>query len=291
MCSLSADFAVHKVRHTDTKDVIKTATKNALLIVAMGSSNVNLSKRQLKRGTEGQVIIMAKDPAILLYTSDFLIGVSFMNMEERGQYITLLCLQHQKGHMSLGDMEMSVGKIHKSVMSHFIKDEDGLYYNKRIEEEIIKRREYSESRRRNRSRRNISASHNSHMKNICESYDEHMENENENENVDVYVDKNKDKDKDKDINDSRKHVRHKYGEYKNVLLSDDDMDKLKSEFPDWEERIENLSYYIASSGRKYADHLATIRCWARNDTQNNSNQQNNCGDNVFLAIAKEEGIV
>ena len=76
MCSLSADFAVHKVRHTDTKDVIKAATKNALLIVAMGSSNVNLSKRQLKRGTEGQVIIMAKDPAILLYTSDFLIGVS-----------------------------------------------------------------------------------------------------------------------------------------------------------------------------------------------------------------------
>ena len=86
-------------------------------------------------------------------------------------------------------------------------------------------------------------------------------------------------------------TRHKYGEYKNVLLSDDDMDKLKSEFPDWEERIENLSYYIASSGRKYADHLATIRCWARNDTRNNSNPQNDCGDNVFLAIAKEEGIV
>ena len=95
-----------------------------------------------------------------------------------------------------------------------------------------------------------------------------------------------------EIDDSPpKPTRHKYGEYKNVLLSDDDMDKLKSEFPDWEERIENLSYYIASSGRKYADHLATIRCWARNDKQNNSNPQNDCGDNVFLAIAKEEGIV
>ena len=43
------------------------------------------------------------------------------------------------------------------------------------------------------------------------------------------------------------------------------MDNLKSEFPDWEERIENLSSYMASSGRKYTDHLATIRCWARKD--------------------------
>ena len=86
-------------------------------------------------------------------------------------------------------------------------------------------------------------------------------------------------------------TRHKYGEYKNVLLSDDDMDKLKSEFPDWNSRIERLSSYMASTGKSYKNHLATIRNWARNDTQNNSNPQNDCGDNVFLAIAKEEGIV
>ena len=86
-------------------------------------------------------------------------------------------------------------------------------------------------------------------------------------------------------------TRHKYGEYKNVLLSDEDMDKLKSEFPDWKSRIERLSSYMASTGKSYKNHLATIRNWARNDTQNNSNPQNNCGDNVFLAIAKEQGIV
>ena len=34
-------------------------------------------------------------------------------------------------------------------------------------------------------------------------------------------------------------VRHKYGEYKNVLLSDEDMQKLKNEFPDdYQQRIE-----------------------------------------------------
>lgn len=61
--------------------------------------------------------------------------------------------------------------------------------------------------------------------------------------------------------------KHKYGEYKNVLLSDEDMEKLKTEFPtDWEERIERLSSYMASKGTSYKNHLATIRNWARKET-------------------------
>ena len=48
---------------------------------------------------------MAKDPAMLFYTKDFLTGVAFLNMKERGQYITLICLQQQLGHMSLKQME------------------------------------------------------------------------------------------------------------------------------------------------------------------------------------------
>lgn len=69
-------------------------------------------------------------------------------------------------------------------------------------------------------------------------------------------------------------IRHKYGEYSNVLLSDRDMDKLKTEFPnDWAERIERLSSYMASTGKSYKNHLATIRNWARNDKNNNINTQ------------------
>ena len=60
--------------------------------------------------------------------------------------------------------------------------------------------------------------------------------------------------------------RHKYGQYKNVLLSDDEVEKLKTEFPvDWEERIERVSEYCASKGKTYKDYLATIRSWARKD--------------------------
>ncbi|HFH0094315.1 TPA: replisome organizer [Enterococcus faecium] len=74
----------------------------------------------------------------------------------------------------------------------------------------------------------------------------------------------------KDITPSKKSktkpIRHKYGEYKNVLLSDEQMGKLKTEFPnDYQERIERLSEYCESSGKTYKNYLATIRSWARKE--------------------------
>ncbi|MDT2693069.1 phage replisome organizer N-terminal domain-containing protein [Enterococcus gallinarum] len=62
--------------------------------------------------------------------------------------------------------------------------------------------------------------------------------------------------------------RHKYGEYKNVLLTDEQLRKLKEEFPDdWERRIDRVSEYCALSGKTYKNYLATIRAWARKDKQ------------------------
>ena len=63
-----------------------------------------------------------------------------------------------------------------------------------------------------------------------------------------------------------KAVRHKYGMYEQVLLTDEDYEKLKAEFPrDYSERITRLDEYIASTGKKYKNHLATIRNWAKRD--------------------------
>lgn len=60
--------------------------------------------------------------------------------------------------------------------------------------------------------------------------------------------------------------RHRYGMYQNVLLSDAELEKLRIEFPaDYQNRIERLSEYIASSGKHYKNHLATIRSWAKRD--------------------------
>lgn len=74
------------------------------------------------------------------------------------------------------------------------------------------------------------------------------------------------KSKDKDKNKNK--IKHKcvYGEYANVLLTEDELNKLKAEFPaHWQSLIDRLSGYMASSGKKYVDHLATMRNWGRKD--------------------------
>lgn len=65
---------------------------------------------------------------------------------------------------------------------------------------------------------------------------------------------------------NEKPQKHKYGEYGNVLLTDEQYEKLKTEFPnDYEKRIENTDVYVQSTGKKYKDYLATIRNWARKE--------------------------
>ena len=89
---------------------------------------------------------MAKDPAVLFYTQDFLTGCTDLTFEERGQYITLLCLQHQKGHLSEKTIRLTLGSVSVDVMSKFLKDEQGCYYNERMEDEINKRQHFLDTR-------------------------------------------------------------------------------------------------------------------------------------------------
>jgi hypothetical protein len=70
------------------------------------------------------------------------------------------------------------------------------------------------------------------------------------------------------VEDGKKPVKHKYGEYQNVLLTDEEYAKLQQIFPhDLQTRIERLSEYIASKGAKYKSHYATIRSWANRDSK------------------------
>ncbi len=57
-----------------------------------------------------------------------------------------------------------------------------------------------------------------------------------------------------------------YGKFYNVFLSDAEIDALKKELPGrWEYYIDRLSVHIASSGKKYNNHAATIYKWAQED--------------------------
>jgi len=62
-----------------------------------------------------------------------------------------------------------------------------------------------------------------------------------------------------------KNVKNIYGDYNNVRLTDEEFEKLKAEYPDYKARINRLSEYMASTGKTYKNHLATIRAWARRD--------------------------
>lgn len=81
------------------------------------------------------------------------------------------------------------------------------------------------------------------------------------------IDKGNISDSDESEPSPPKKVKHKYGEYNNVLLTDEELQKLMTEYSDYEDRIERLSAYVESTGKRYKSHYATIRNWARKDAE------------------------
>lgn len=131
---------------------------------------------------------MAKDPAFLFYSSDFLNGVADLTMEERGQFITLLCLQHQKGTLTDKTIRLSLGSVSVDVLSKFSKDKDGNFFNERLQEEIEKRIQFTESRRNNGSK---GGRPKNNTKPLGLAKHNLMEDVNENENEDIIINKNR----------------------------------------------------------------------------------------------------
>jgi hypothetical protein len=118
---------------------------------------------------------MAKDPAVLFYTSDFLTGTFSMTNEQVGKYIRLLCLQHQKGKLTEKDM-LSICKAYDEDVYLKFRNEAGLFFNERMFNEGEKRKKYSESRKKN-------AQTPKNQLKTKKAYAEHMENANV--NVDI----------------------------------------------------------------------------------------------------------
>lgn len=129
-----------------------------------------------------------KDPAVLFYTSDFLSGTMLMSYDQKGKYITLLCLQHQKGHLSEKDLLRVCGSYDEDIFSKFVVDELGKYYNPRMEQESEKRKKYSKSRSDNRKgskKQHVDLRVDTYVQSYDDTHQSHMENENENRNKEV----------------------------------------------------------------------------------------------------------
>lgn len=106
-----------------------------------------------------------------------------MGFEDRGRYITILCLMHQQGRLQEQTISFVVGSISDSLRSKFSIDDDGNWYNSRLEEEVEKRKNFTESRRNNGKKGGRKANALPNDKPIALPTTNLTENENENENV------------------------------------------------------------------------------------------------------------
>ncbi|MHB1688241.1 MAG: hypothetical protein ACYCVH_12820 [Ignavibacteriaceae bacterium] len=141
---------------------------------------------------------MAKDPAFLFYSSDFLIGTAELTNEEVGQYIRILAYLHQKGRLREKSIQILVGDVHENIKEKFSIDENGNWFNQRLETEILKRKQHSDLQRDNVNKRwnkkknteAIPKEYDGNTESIPKEYDGNtmvlpLENENENTNEDV----------------------------------------------------------------------------------------------------------
>jgi uncharacterized protein YdaU (DUF1376 family) len=131
---------------------------------------------------------MAKDPAFLFYPNDWIGGTMGMTFEEKGAYMELLMMQFNRGHMTSHMIGQAIGQLWVNIQDKFTQDENGLWYNQRLEEEKNKRQKFTESRRNN-----ISGS-NQHTKKSNKKrghkvghMTSHMEDVNENEDESIIV--------------------------------------------------------------------------------------------------------
>ena len=123
---------------------------------------------------------MSKDPAFLFYPADYIIGTMGMSFEEKGAYMELLMMQFSRGHMTSLMIGQVVGQLWDKIKDKFAQDENGLWYNERLEMEKMKRINYTESRRNNMSGKN---QYSIKDKNKQGHMTSHMENENENKDA------------------------------------------------------------------------------------------------------------
>lgn len=124
---------------------------------------------------------MSKDPAFLWYPNDYMGGTMGMTFEERGAYVHLLMMQFNRGHMTSHMIGQEVGHLWDKLQDKFTQDENGLWYNVRLESEIEKRQGFVKSRYNNLSGTNQytkkEADNDAHMDGHMTS---HMENVNNN---------------------------------------------------------------------------------------------------------------
>lgn len=110
-----------------------------------------------------------------------------------------------------------------------------------------------------------------------------------NDNRSLEEDKEIDIDKDikKEINKEKKE-KHKYGQYKNVLLTDDQYEKLKSEYSDADNLIDFFDAQCEANGYTYKNYYQAIKNWGIKAYEKNKPRNNFTLDEMDVSKQAEE---
>jgi len=90
-----------------------------------------------------------KEPSFPLYSQDFIIGCADLKWQDIGKYITLLCYQHQKGHLTDDVIKKLIGNFSPELKMKFVQDSEGRYYNEKLDGVLMKRKIHREKQSEN----------------------------------------------------------------------------------------------------------------------------------------------
>lgn len=88
------------------------------------------------------------------------------------------------------------------------------------------------------------------------------------------------------INNNKKEIKKEYlsplGEFENILLTKEELNKLKDKIPNYQDKIDDLSIYLENNPKKkYASHYATILTWYRKEQKEKAEKPKTNASNSY----------
>lgn len=231
---------------------------------------------------------MAKDPAFLFYPNDWLGGTMGMSFEMQGAYLTLLILQFNKGSFDHEQAVNTIGLPRWLSLVNKFSTNGVIYWNERLKEESEKRKNFSESRRKNRNSKVVDTTY---VNTSVNTYDDtHV-----NTHVKHMVNENRNANKDSD----RVEIQPDFAEFWNLYDKKVDLPKSKAKWSklgpaDKKAIMAYIPEYKRSQpDKKYRKHPTTFlnnRSWENEIIYDNTNSKNRKGsltnDELLSSIAK-----
>jgi len=126
---------------------------------------------------------MGKDPGFIFYPGDYLRDTQTMSEKTQVAYDRIMCEHMRNISISERQLKFFTKRLNEEEIDELkfvLTKINGGYQIDWVAESIVKRKAYSDSRRKNRA-----GDLDKKTENISDTYDTHKENENENKNIDI----------------------------------------------------------------------------------------------------------